>query len=71
MSLASKFQNAAAIIKQNGGMWKTLQSFYRIDDAKDGELVGTDRNGNRYYQNKRYFIGKKIQKLYTIVGTVD
>ncbi len=64
MSLASKFQSAATIVKQNGGLWKTLCGFYRLDDVKDGELVGTDRNGNRYYQNKRYFVGRSRWVVY-------
>ena len=59
MSLAEKFGTLAKIIRQNGGMWGSLKTLYRTDDLKDGDLVGTDRNGNRYYQNKRFFIGKK------------
>lgn len=64
MSLSSKFANASAIIKQHGGFWKTMQMLYRVDDVKDGELIGTDRNGNRYYQNKRYFIGRSRWVIY-------
>ena len=56
--MVDKFRNAALMIKQNGGIWRSLQTLYRTDDLKDGELVGTDRNGNRYYQNKRYFVGQ-------------
>lgn len=58
MSLASKFQTLGKIIKQNGGILKSMQTLYRTDDLKDSVLVGEDRNGNRYYQNPRYFIGK-------------
>lgn len=58
MSLAQKFRNFALAIKQNGGYWNSVKMIYRVDDVKDGELVGTDRNGNKYYQNKRYFVGK-------------
>ena len=57
MSVAEKFANLARAVKQNGGIWKSIQTLYRIDDLKDGDLIGTDRNGNRYYQNKKYFIG--------------
>lgn len=46
-------------IKQNGGLWRSVLQFYRIDDVKDGDYIGTDRNGNRYYQNNRYFVGKR------------
>ncbi len=65
MSLTSKFQNAANIIRQNGGLWKTVCLYYRVDDAKDGQLVGTDRHGNRYYQNKRYIIGRSRWVIYS------
>lgn len=60
MSVTQKFRNFALAIRQNGGWWKSVQALYRIDDVKDGDLIGTDRNGNKYYQNKRYFVGKKI-----------
>jgi hypothetical protein len=55
-----KFRNMALIIKQNGGLYRSLLAYYRVDDIKDGELVGVDRNGNKYYQNKRYFVGKSV-----------
>ena len=60
MSVAEKFRNLALAIRQNGGLWKSIQTLYRIDELKDGILVGTDRNGNRYYQNKRFFVGKYL-----------
>ena len=37
-------------------LW-TILGFGSIDDVKDGTLVGVDRNGNKYYENKRYFVG--------------
>ena len=52
-----KFRNLALAIRQNGGLWRSVQTLYRIDEVKDGELVGEDCNGNKYYQNKRFFIG--------------
>lgn len=58
MSLVDKLRSLTLIIKQNGGVWRSLQALYRTDELKDGELVGVDRNGNKYYQNKRYFVGK-------------
>jgi len=57
MSLSEIFGNLTRAIRQNGGIWGSLRTIYRMDDVKDGDLVGTDRNGNRYYQNKRFFIG--------------
>ena len=57
MSVVEKFRNLALAIRQNGGLYRSLMALYRIDDVKDGDLIGVDRNGNRYYQNKRYFFG--------------
>jgi hypothetical protein len=56
-SILSKFVRFNEIIKQNGGIWGSLKTLYRTDELKDGELVGTDDNGNKYYQNPRYFFG--------------
>ena len=71
MSLASKFVTFGKIIKQNGGIWKSMQTLYRTDDLKDSVFVGEDRNGNKYYQNPRYFIGKlnlyKIDLKYHLI----
>jgi len=30
----------------------------RTDELKWGELIGIDKFGNKYYQNKMYFMGK-------------
>jgi NADH:ubiquinone oxidoreductase subunit len=57
-NLLQKTQNALRIVRQNGGIWKSLQTYYRTDELKDGELIGEDRFGNKYYQNKRYYVGK-------------
>jgi hypothetical protein len=64
MSVVDKFRNLALAVRQNGGWWKSLQTLYRIDDVKDGDLVGVDRNGNKYYQNKRYFVGNNIDRIF-------
>ena len=31
---------------------------YRLRDLRSGELVGTDKAGNKYFQNDNYFFGK-------------
>lgn len=46
------------IIKFNGGLRASIYKYYRNDDLKIGELIGTDKYGNRYYQNKMYFYGR-------------
>jgi hypothetical protein len=57
-SIISKFQNLRSIIKDNGGIFKSFLTLYRTDDLKQGTLIGVDRNGNKYYQNTRYFVGE-------------
>uniref|UniRef100_A0A1A9V895 NADH dehydrogenase [ubiquinone] 1 alpha subcomplex subunit 12 n=1 Tax=Glossina austeni TaxID=7395 RepID=A0A1A9V895_GLOAU len=46
------------IIRQNGGIKKTYLKLYRNDDLKLGCLVGTDKYGNKYYENPYYFYGR-------------
>lgn len=29
-----------------------------MDELKDGKLVGTDKYGNKYFENPRYFYGR-------------
>ncbi len=29
-----------------------------MDDIKEGDFVGEDKYGNKYYQNNRYFYGR-------------
>jgi len=53
-----KLATLGRIIKQNGGIRGSLYTIYRTDDLKDGTLVGTDKFGNEYYQNPRYFYGR-------------
>jgi len=32
--------------------------FYRHDELKMGTLVGTDKYGNKYFENNEYFYGE-------------
>ena len=57
-SIAQNIRHLIQSIKQNGGLYRSVLQLYRVDEIKEGEYVGTDRNGNRYYQNKRFFVGK-------------
>lgn len=65
VSVLDKFRNLNRIIKQNNGIWGSLKMLYRMDDVKDGELIGIDRNGNKYYQNNRYFVGRSRWIVYS------
>ncbi|XP_067127204.1 probable NADH dehydrogenase [ubiquinone] 1 alpha subcomplex subunit 12 [Centruroides vittatus] len=53
-----KLKRMFDILKQNGGIIGTYKKLYRMDDAKVGTLVGEDKYGNKYYENKLYFYGR-------------
>lgn len=40
-------------VRQNGSVWRTFKEYLVASDIKHGTLVGTDANGNKYYQNER------------------
>ncbi|XP_059618892.1 probable NADH dehydrogenase [ubiquinone] 1 alpha subcomplex subunit 12 [Phlebotomus argentipes] len=46
------------IIQQNGGIRASLYKLYRMDDLKEGRLVGEDKYGNKYYENPYFFYGR-------------
>ncbi|CAM1299859.1 NDUFA12 (predicted) [Pycnogonum litorale] len=46
------------IIKHNGGIWGSLKTVFRTDELRKGTLVGIDKYGNKYYEDKSYFIGR-------------
>ena len=38
-----------------------LTSFLcRTDDLKEGDLIGEDKYGNKYYENNKYFYGESV-----------
>ncbi|RNA28583.1 NADH dehydrogenase [ubiquinone] 1 alpha subcomplex subunit 12 [Brachionus plicatilis] len=63
-SIVQNFRHLLQSIKQNGGLYRSVLQLYRVDEIKEGEYVGTDRNGNRYYQNKRFFVGRSRWVIY-------
>ncbi|XP_022110064.1 NADH dehydrogenase [ubiquinone] 1 alpha subcomplex subunit 12-like [Acanthaster planci] len=52
-------RRAFQILRENGGV---ISSFWRLtrgdDPLKMGALVGTDKYGNKYFENNRYFQGR-------------
>ncbi|XP_050502112.1 probable NADH dehydrogenase [ubiquinone] 1 alpha subcomplex subunit 12 [Diabrotica virgifera virgifera] len=45
-------------IKEAGGIRASLYKLYRMDNLRPGTLVGTDKYGNKYYENPHYFYGR-------------
>ncbi|KAK7499507.1 hypothetical protein BaRGS_00009159 [Batillaria attramentaria] len=46
------------IIKENGGIMGSVRQLFWTDELKTGTLVGVDEDGNKYYQNNMYFMGR-------------
>lgn len=59
MSLLVKVRNLYRAVRQNGGVLASLKRLYITDDLKWGTHVGTDKYGNKYYENNYYFMGKR------------
>ena len=36
--------------------------FCRTDDLKEGDLIGEDKYGNKYYENNKYFYGESVTR---------
>lgn len=53
-----KLFKVPTIIAENGGIIQSLYKIYRQDALKVGTLVGTDKYGNKYFQNTYYFFGR-------------
>ncbi|ODN03911.1 putative NADH dehydrogenase [ubiquinone] 1 alpha subcomplex subunit 12 [Orchesella cincta] len=46
------------IVRANGGIRKSLRKLYMQDELKIGTLVGSDKYGNKYFENNEYFYGR-------------
>ncbi|CAH8525763.1 unnamed protein product [Schistosoma turkestanicum] len=64
MSLIEKFNTLRLIIRQNGGIKASFLTLFRTDELKWGNLVGTDKFGNKYYENNKYFLGEFRPLIY-------
>ncbi|XP_071162602.1 NADH dehydrogenase [ubiquinone] 1 alpha subcomplex subunit 12-like [Mytilus galloprovincialis] len=58
------FRSFGRIIKQNGGIMSSVKTMFYTDDLKEGTLKGTDKYGNNYYENNKYFIGRNRWIVY-------
>ncbi|GIY06457.1 probable NADH dehydrogenase 1 alpha subcomplex subunit 12 [Caerostris extrusa] len=66
-----KIRRVFEIVKHNGGVLKSLQTIYRTDELKMGILVGTDKFGNKYYENKMHFYSRNRWVDYTEAVNLD
>ncbi|KAK0167172.1 hypothetical protein PV327_004604 [Microctonus hyperodae] len=58
------FGRLGQIYRQHGGLINVIKTSYRTDDLKLGTHVGTDKYGNRYFQNNFYFYGRNRWVIY-------
>ncbi|KAK4302320.1 hypothetical protein Pmani_023271 [Petrolisthes manimaculis] len=65
-----KFVKLFRILRNHGGIRASLYQLYRVDDLKDGVLVGEDVHGNKYYENPNLTLGRNRWVIYSpSVGT--
>ncbi|XP_068163297.1 NADH dehydrogenase [ubiquinone] 1 alpha subcomplex subunit 12 [Antennarius striatus] len=59
-------RRALGQIRGHGGVRDLCRHFIRVKDVKTGTLIGTDKYGNRYYEDKKhYFFGRHRWVIYT------
>ncbi|CAL8097419.1 unnamed protein product [Orchesella dallaii] len=46
------------IVRANGGVMRSLRKLYMQDELKIGTLIGSDKYGNKYFENNEYFYGR-------------
>ncbi|XP_068128863.1 NADH dehydrogenase [ubiquinone] 1 alpha subcomplex subunit 12 [Hyperolius riggenbachi] len=52
-------------IRAHGGLWGSFLQLLRTSELKTGALIGVDKYGNKYYENKRYFFARHRWVEYT------
>eukprot|EP00918_Siedleckia_nematoides_P052337 GHVU01114412.1.p1 GENE.GHVU01114412.1~~GHVU01114412.1.p1 ORF type:complete len:143 (+),score=15.43 GHVU01114412.1:41-469(+) len=70
-AFTEKLGHFRQVIKQNGGIVGSYLKIWRTEELKFGKLVGTDKFGNEYYENKLYFIGRSRWVEYTPAVGMD
>ncbi|KPP74292.1 NADH dehydrogenase-like, partial [Scleropages formosus] len=59
------FRRALGQLGGHGGIRGLFYQLFRINDLKTGALIGVDKYGNKYYEDKRYFFGRHRWVIYT------
>uniref|UniRef100_A0A8C8SXA2 NADH dehydrogenase [ubiquinone] 1 alpha subcomplex subunit 12 n=1 Tax=Pelusios castaneus TaxID=367368 RepID=A0A8C8SXA2_9SAUR len=52
-------------VRDHGGLREAMQHQLRIKNFKTGALIGVDKYGNKYYENKIYPFGQHRWVVYT------
>jgi len=69
--LGQRWAKLKKMVNQHGGFVGALKTFKRTDDLKDGNLVGEDKYGNKYYESKYYFKASDRWVIYPEKHTYD
>ncbi|XP_054876321.1 NADH dehydrogenase [ubiquinone] 1 alpha subcomplex subunit 12 [Poeciliopsis prolifica] len=63
---ANLVRRALGQLRGHGGVRGLLTQFFRVNDIKTGTLIGIDKYGNKYYEDKKhYFFGRHRWVIYT------
>uniref|UniRef100_A0A3B3T2Q3 NADH dehydrogenase [ubiquinone] 1 alpha subcomplex subunit 12 n=1 Tax=Paramormyrops kingsleyae TaxID=1676925 RepID=A0A3B3T2Q3_9TELE len=60
------FRRALGQLGGHGGIRGLLLQLFRVNDLKTGALIGVDKYGNKYYEDKRNFFGRHRWVIYTL-----
>ncbi|BFZ10736.1 hypothetical protein BsWGS_13775 [Bradybaena similaris] len=52
--------------KHNNGLIGSYLKLFRTDDLRWGTLIGEDKFGNKYFQNKYFFLGRSRWMEYSL-----
>uniref|UniRef100_A0A671X2R3 NADH dehydrogenase [ubiquinone] 1 alpha subcomplex subunit 12 n=1 Tax=Sparus aurata TaxID=8175 RepID=A0A671X2R3_SPAAU len=52
---ANLVRRALGQLGGHGGVRGLLVQFFRVNDVKVGNLIGVDKYGNKYYEDKKHF----------------
>ncbi|KAG8439586.1 hypothetical protein GDO86_005685 [Hymenochirus boettgeri] len=58
-------RRAVEQIRSHGGLRGSFWQILRVSDLKTGALIGVDKYGNKYFEDKRYFFGRHRWVEYT------
>uniref|UniRef100_A0AAY5K9N7 NADH dehydrogenase [ubiquinone] 1 alpha subcomplex subunit 12 n=1 Tax=Esox lucius TaxID=8010 RepID=A0AAY5K9N7_ESOLU len=59
------FRRALGQLGGHGGVKGLFVQLFRANDVKTGALIGVDKYGNKYFEDKRYFFGRHRWVIYT------
>lgn len=59
------------VLKHVGGYQNAFRRLLRESNVRTGELIGEDKYGNKYFENKTYFMGRSRFVEYPYEGRLE